>query len=323
MVSWAALPSGLCSRGRVRRRLRVGHAGTLDAAAAGVLVVALGHACSLLAGPSTLSGRKRHRTTICLGRTTTTLDPAGYWMPDSNDHGAAAARSHDRTAETVSWAVRELLGAGGPHRQTPPTFSARKLKGAPHFRRAHLLCAQLGAPHPNPAWAQATPPHLYPVAHLRDQGYLALDPGAVDLGQLPVVPDPLRPPGTPVPVGPTVSPALAEALAQISQYIPAKIVQLDAAAIVGAQDPWDDLDLVTGPGSYVRSLAADLGAKLHTTACCHSSTRVRQDPFAFKDCLVLTAATTAQHLLAAMAHTHTQLIPDARLDPRPFQEHFS
>ena len=182
--------------------------------------MALGHACSLLADPSTLSGRKRHRATICLGRTTTKLDPAGYWMPDSNDHGAAAARSHDRTAETVSWALRELLGAGGPHRQTPPTFSARKLKGAPHFRRAHLLCAQLGAPHPT---QPGTRPPLPTCTPLRTSGTGAIWRWTREQSTSASSPWSRTRCGRPAhryPWAPRSRRALAEALAQISQYIP-------------------------------------------------------------------------------------------------------
>ena len=110
---------------RVRRAVgerRVGHAGTLDPAATGVLVVGIGQATKLL-GLLTLD-RKGYRATFQLGSETTTDDAEG---------------DVTRTAEVPS----ELLGQPGAqpfvegligwHDQVPPSFSAVSVGG----RRAY------------------------------------------------------------------------------------------------------------------------------------------------------------------------------------------
>jgi tRNA pseudouridine55 synthase len=61
---------------RVARQKRVGHAGTLDPAATGVLVVALGNATRLIEYVQEAT-RKRYLASIRLGVTTTTDDAAG------------------------------------------------------------------------------------------------------------------------------------------------------------------------------------------------------------------------------------------------------
>ena len=60
---------------RIARQKRVGHAGTLDPDATGVLLVCLGHAtrlADLLADQG-----KRYRATLSLGATTSTEDASG------------------------------------------------------------------------------------------------------------------------------------------------------------------------------------------------------------------------------------------------------
>ena len=103
----------------VRNRLstkKVGHAGTLDPLATGVLVVCVGKATRL---SNYLTGQsKRYQTRIQLGVETDTLDSDGVLLctrsnvPDSSD-----------TIESV------LDGFRGKISQTPPMFSARKIEG--------------------------------------------------------------------------------------------------------------------------------------------------------------------------------------------------
>src|SRR4029078_1459101 len=75
-------PSGMTSHdvvARVRRaarQKRVGHAGTLDPAATGVLVVALGNATRLIEYVQD-STSKRYLANVYLGATTTTDDAEG------------------------------------------------------------------------------------------------------------------------------------------------------------------------------------------------------------------------------------------------------
>jgi tRNA pseudouridine55 synthase len=122
-----AKPSGPTSHdvvGLVRRlssTRRVGHGGTLDPFAAGVLPVFLGRATRLV--EYHLSGEKRYRATICFGETSTTDDIDGDRVPVD---GPALTRDVVEAA---------LAGFTGPLRQVPPAYSAVQVAG----RRAYQL----------------------------------------------------------------------------------------------------------------------------------------------------------------------------------------
>ena len=122
-----AKPSGPTSHDVVDlvRRLsstrRVGHGGTLDPFAAGVLPLFLGRATRL--AEYHLAGTKRYRATICFGETSTTDDIDGTRTPGD---GPAPSR------EVVEAA---LAGFTGPLRQVPPQYSAVQIEG----RRAYQL----------------------------------------------------------------------------------------------------------------------------------------------------------------------------------------
>ena len=74
-------PAGITSHDVVSRcrkifgQRQVGHAGTLDPDATGVLLVGLGDATRLLRYLS--ESKKSYRATVCFGTATTTLDAAG------------------------------------------------------------------------------------------------------------------------------------------------------------------------------------------------------------------------------------------------------
>lgn len=122
-------PAGWTSHdvvGRVRRLLgqrSVGHAGTLDPAATGVLPVAVGSALRAL---EFLSGEtKSYHAEITFGLTTDALDGeghvAGYCEPPSLDEPQL---------------VEILEGFLGKSEQVPPIFSAIKIDGTPLYARA-------------------------------------------------------------------------------------------------------------------------------------------------------------------------------------------
>ncbi len=96
---------------RIRRALgtrEVGHAGTLDPMATGVLVVAVGEATKLV--PWLTAERKRYRASIAFGAETDTLDAAGSvirTMDLSEElRGALAA------ADEGMWNAPSAAGAG-------------------------------------------------------------------------------------------------------------------------------------------------------------------------------------------------------------------
>ena len=121
-------PTGLTSHdvvSRVRRAVgekRVGHAGTLDPAATGVLVVGIGQATKLL-GLLTLD-RKGYRATFTLGAETTTDDAEG----EVTAHAAVPPELLEAPR-----AALELARIVGGCEQVPPRFSAVSVNG----RRAY------------------------------------------------------------------------------------------------------------------------------------------------------------------------------------------
>ncbi|MEZ5092250.1 tRNA pseudouridine(55) synthase TruB [Nocardioides sp.] len=121
-------PGGLTSHdvvGRVRRLAgtrKVGHAGTLDPMATGVLVIGVGRATRLL-GHLMLT-EKAYDTTIRLGETTSTDDAEGEPV------AAADASGLDEAA------VREALaGFVGEIQQRPSAVSAIKVDGKRAYQR--------------------------------------------------------------------------------------------------------------------------------------------------------------------------------------------
>lgn len=122
-------PKGITSHdvvARVRklsRQRKVGHSGTLDPMATGVLLVCLGQATRLI--EYIQSGRKQYRATIRFGITTDTLDADGQVITKNDP-------SH--LTETQ---LRQLLPIfQGEINQTPPIFSAIKKNGQPLYKLA-------------------------------------------------------------------------------------------------------------------------------------------------------------------------------------------
>jgi tRNA pseudouridine55 synthase len=100
---------------KVLRLKRVGHAGTLDPAATGVLPIALGKATRLL---QYLPGEKAYKATIRLGVRTTTDDLQGEIITQQPVTGL--------TLETVKTALQKFEGK---IEQIPPSYSAIQVQG--------------------------------------------------------------------------------------------------------------------------------------------------------------------------------------------------
>ncbi len=111
---------------RVRRlagQRRVGHAGTLDPMASGVLVVLLGQATRL--SEYLLRHDKAYTAEVRLGQTTDTDDAEGQIIASSTE--PLPAREQVEAA---------LAGLRGEIQQTPPIYAAIKIQGQPAYRRA-------------------------------------------------------------------------------------------------------------------------------------------------------------------------------------------
>jgi len=106
---------------RLAATKRVGHGGTLDPFASGVLPLFLGRATRLV--EYHLGDRKGYRATVCFGASSTTDDLEGELTP-------SAAPAPSRAA------VEAVLGGFiGPISQRPPAYSAIKVAG----RRAYAM----------------------------------------------------------------------------------------------------------------------------------------------------------------------------------------
>jgi tRNA pseudouridine55 synthase len=216
-------PAGITSRDAVNqvqrllpRRHKIGHTGTLDPLATGVLVLCLGTATKLADTVQSLG--KHYFTRIRLGATSPTDDADGAItiMPDASPPSRAA----------IEIAIAPFVGAIP---QTPPAFSAVKVGG----RRAH---------------------------------------------------------------------ALARAGSKIE--LSARIVHVHTITI--DRYAWPELDLAIdcGKGTYIRSIARDLGHALGVGGLVVELRRTRVGPFSVADALAFPIDTAAMQ---------SALIPTVRL----------
>lgn len=112
---------------RLRKKLqmkRIGHAGTLDPMATGLLVILVGKATK--ASQYIVSLDKEYTGTIELGKTTNSQDADGEVM--------ATAPVPDLTPEELERHMKSFLG---DQYQTPPMHSAIKVGGVPLYKMAH------------------------------------------------------------------------------------------------------------------------------------------------------------------------------------------
>jgi tRNA pseudouridine55 synthase len=107
---------------RFGRGTKVGHAGTLDPFATGVLVALVGRATKK--SNDVMAMPKTYDATLRLGVTTETLDPESAEVPDVSAKPAAMER-----------VTAVLAACRGEIQQTPPAYSAIKVAG----RRAYDL----------------------------------------------------------------------------------------------------------------------------------------------------------------------------------------
>lgn len=127
-------PAGMTSFGvvaRVRRvlseqagkKVKVGHTGTLDPFATGLMILVVGKECKNAGAYSKLD--KVYEAVIELGKTSSTGDTEGELSPVSD-----RAPSRDEVEQTLKSFVGEIT-------QTPPIFSAIKVNGQRAYKLAH------------------------------------------------------------------------------------------------------------------------------------------------------------------------------------------
>ena len=103
-------------------KVKIGHGGTLDPLASGVLPIALGEATKL--SGYLLNGPKSYRFTVAFGAATSTDDA----------EGEVVATSEARPGEAAILAA--IPAFTGPIRQRPPAYSALKVDGERAYARA-------------------------------------------------------------------------------------------------------------------------------------------------------------------------------------------
>jgi tRNA pseudouridine55 synthase len=102
---------------------KVGHTGTLDPAATGVLVLCLGKATRI--AEYLVNADKEYRAVLRLGVATDTQDATGTVIAEAG--GALPDRA----------AIEAVMGRFvGQHRQVPPMYSAVKIQGVPLYKSA-------------------------------------------------------------------------------------------------------------------------------------------------------------------------------------------
>lgn len=108
---------------RIYKTKQVGHTGTLDPLASGVLVILIGNACKL--SDYFVKGEKEYIASVTLGIKTPTLDLESEIIEENNP---------SLTIEEITKACKSFLGES---EQTPPLTSAIKVNGIPLYDFAH------------------------------------------------------------------------------------------------------------------------------------------------------------------------------------------
>jgi len=157
-------PAGISSAGALNqikrlvpreKRLKIGHAGTLDPFATGVLLVLLGKATKL---SQTLMGLpKRYRATIKFGATTPTLDPTSDIIP-------CFSPSSPPDIETLRRVIASQFT--GTIQQTPPAYSALKRDGRPLYHYARKGVELELKPRPVVIYGMEIISYQYPLLEL-------------------------------------------------------------------------------------------------------------------------------------------------------------
>lgn len=129
-----AILSNLPARERkvIARRFKVGHGGTLDPMASGVLVIGLGAGCKALTG--FLSGSKGYSATARFGRAFDTLDCTGMLLEERALPAGVDREQLQRVLDTRFT---------GDIMQRPPAFSALRINGERAYDLARKRQEQL------------------------------------------------------------------------------------------------------------------------------------------------------------------------------------
>lgn len=146
---------------RVRRKLseqagkkvKVGHCGTLDPFATGLLIIVTGKECRNAGQYSKLD--KVYEATLELGKTSTTGDPEGELTAVSD-----AVPTRDEVLEALASLTGDLM-------QTPPIFSAIKVNGERAYKHARAGREIVMQPRPVTIFSLDLLDYAYPAVRIR------------------------------------------------------------------------------------------------------------------------------------------------------------
>ncbi len=230
-------------------RTKVGHGGTLDPLASGVLPVALGEATKL--SGHMLGARKAYQFTIAFGAETDTLDREGEVVATS------ASRP---TLAQIEALLPRFTGA---IEQVPPAYSALKIDGKPAYARARAgetvaMRSRAVTIHSLSIAPPAGPPQMEP------SGPKSVRPELVE--------------------GPFFSEQERKAVRQAHRERSFVVVPQAGEAARGAGDAGEALASITllahvSKGTYIRSLARDIAHALGTVGQVTFLRRLQAGPF--------------------------------------------
>lgn len=132
------------------KRPKVGHSGTLDPAATGLLVIAIGSYTKRI--PELIKKDKTYEVTMLLGKTSTTGDKEG---------DITAVSDTEPTLEQLQEALQAFTG---DIMQTPPAFSAIKVNGQRAYDLARKGQEVKLQPRPAKIYSNELTDYTYPIA---------------------------------------------------------------------------------------------------------------------------------------------------------------
>lgn len=137
------------NHGQCKCKLKVGHTGTLDPAATGLLVLAIGSYTKKV--PELIKHDKTYEVVMCLGQASTTGDKEGdiSYVSDTQP-----------TREKIEVALARFTGK---LMQTPPAFSAVKINGQRAYELARKGKEVIIEPRPVTIYENALTDYNYPL----------------------------------------------------------------------------------------------------------------------------------------------------------------
>ncbi|PFH32533.1 putative tRNA pseudouridine synthase B [Besnoitia besnoiti] len=253
-----------------KRKSGVGHGGTLDPAATGVLVLGVGEGTKRLR--HFLSGRKQYRAVVRLGVTTDTLDSEGRVVEEREWKHVTKA--------TLTRVLRSFLGK---QLQQPPLFSAKRVNGVRMYDIVRSIQEQQARQSRRPG--------------SRADLSLSGGPDRGDLAPLLETPNADDPAAEPRPQA--EDPASTHSDRRFSsalwhgvlERVPLprpceiEISQLDLVDESEFGMPYFAISVTCSKGTYIRQLAADIAARCGTVGHLAELTRTSQAPFRLEDCV--------------------------------------